>query len=49
MDFAFTKEEETFRREVRDFLQKELPAHRITYIVNPAEDPVRDDVRELKK
>jgi alkylation response protein AidB-like acyl-CoA dehydrogenase len=49
MDFAFTKEEEAFRREVRDFLQKELPAHRITYIVNPAEDPVRDDVRELNR
>jgi len=26
MDFAFSEREETFRREVEDFVEKELPA-----------------------
>jgi len=49
MEFTFTKEEESFRREVRSFLDTELPADQIMPIVNPAEDLYRDDVWELHK
>ena len=49
MEFTFTKEEESFRREVQSFLDTELPADQIMPIVNPAEDLYRDDVWELNK
>ena len=40
MDFTFTKEEEAFRHEIRDFLKKELPANWVgpTYTEDELED-----------
>ncbi|MBN1368218.1 MAG: acyl-CoA dehydrogenase family protein [Dehalococcoidales bacterium] len=49
MDFSFTSEEEAFRREVRSFLDKELPAEYDIAVINPAEDRYRDGVWELQK
>jgi alkylation response protein AidB-like acyl-CoA dehydrogenase len=49
MEFAFTEEEESFRQEVRSFLDTELPADWIMPIVNPAEDLYRDEVWQLHK
>lgn len=49
MEFAFTEEEESFRQEIRSFLDAELPAGQIMPIVSLAEDLYRDDVWELHK
>jgi alkylation response protein AidB-like acyl-CoA dehydrogenase len=49
MEFGFTAEEESFRYEVRSFLDKELPSDYEMAIINPAEDRYRDDVWELQK
>ena len=49
MEFGFTVEEETFRQEVTNFLDKELPQEYDMAVINPAEDRYRDGVWELQK
>ncbi len=49
MEFGFTPEEESFRQEVKNFLQKELTSEQLIPIINPAEDPVRDNIRGIHK
>ncbi len=49
MEFSFTVEEESFRQEVRNFLDAELPADWIMPILNPASDLYRDDVWAFHK
>lgn len=49
MEFGFTAEEEAFRREVRDFLDRELPPDYELAVINPAEDRYRDGVWELQR
>jgi alkylation response protein AidB-like acyl-CoA dehydrogenase len=49
MEFAFTAEEDSFRREVRKFLDREMPRDLLLPVVNLAEDLYREDVWPLHK
>jgi alkylation response protein AidB-like acyl-CoA dehydrogenase len=49
MEFSFTDEEESFRQEVKSFLDAELPKDFIMPVLNPASDLYRPDVWELHK
>jgi len=49
MEFRFTKEQEAFRQELRDFLEAEMPPHMLMPVINPAEDLYRDEVWALHK
>ena len=49
MEFGFTEEEEAFRHEIRIFLKENLPSTQKLFVINPAEDPFRDDVWEVQR
>ena len=49
MEFGFTKEQEEFRRKLRNFIEAEMSPHLIMPVINPAEDLYRDEVWALHK
>jgi len=49
MQFTFTEEQEEFRRELRRFLEAEMPPGIIMPVINLAEDLYRDEVWELHR